>query len=219
MICQINGALTFFVYYLNCFFLRLIITCRLCGLSMWGKITIPMYRLWLNGLYGLYGPRCPLFSKRPINLISLSLSQSCTKPSNDGLTVCASVSLSISQSVSQSINLPDILSISLRVPLAILWLVFPSLRIISTEWWWHRECHSAAITVATVVVPCHVGQSLQLIWRLDTCRWHLQVLNLQVDGLVQERHNSIANALELHLSCTNPSKWVTEIWLQHRALS
>ena len=25
-----------------------------------------------------------------------------------------------------------------------------------------------------------------------------------VDGLVQERHNSIANALELHLSYTNP---------------
>ena len=40
---------------------------------MWGKIIIPMYRLWLNGLYGLYGPRCPLSSKRPINLISLSL--------------------------------------------------------------------------------------------------------------------------------------------------
>ena len=41
---------------------------------MRGKIIIPMYRLWLNGLYGLYGPRCFLFSKRPINLISLSLS-------------------------------------------------------------------------------------------------------------------------------------------------
>ena len=40
---------------------------------MWGKIIIPMYRLWLNGLYGLYGPRCPLSSKRPINLISFSL--------------------------------------------------------------------------------------------------------------------------------------------------
>ena len=26
-----------------------------------------------------------------------------------------------------------------------------------------------------------------------------------IDGLVQERRNSIANALELHLSCTNPS--------------
>ena len=29
MICQINGALTFSVYYFNCFFLRLIITCWL----------------------------------------------------------------------------------------------------------------------------------------------------------------------------------------------
>ena len=46
---------------------------------MWGKIIIPMYRLWLNGLYGLYGPRCPLSSKRPINLISLSLSLGCFK--------------------------------------------------------------------------------------------------------------------------------------------
>ena len=44
---------------------------------MWGKIIITMYRLWLNGLYGLHGPRCPLFSKRPINLISLSLSILC----------------------------------------------------------------------------------------------------------------------------------------------
>ena len=39
---------------------------------MWGKIIIPMYRLWLNSLYGLYGPWCPLSSKRLINLISLS---------------------------------------------------------------------------------------------------------------------------------------------------
>ena len=28
-----------------------------------------------------------------------------------------------------------------------------------------------------------------------------------ISGLVQERHNSIANALELRLSCTNPSTW------------
>ena len=39
---------------------------------MWGKIIITMYRLWLSGLYGLYGTRCPLSSKRAINLISLS---------------------------------------------------------------------------------------------------------------------------------------------------
>ena len=30
-------------------------------------------------------------------------------------------------------------------------------------------------------------------------------LNFNIDGLVQERRNSIANALELRLSCTNPS--------------
>ena len=37
-----------------------------------GLYCIPMYRLWLHSLYGLYGPRCPLSPKRPINLISLS---------------------------------------------------------------------------------------------------------------------------------------------------
>ena len=31
-----------------------------------------------------------------------------------------------------------------------------------------------------------------------------------IDGLVQERRNSIANALELRLSCTNPSM---RLWL------
>ena len=29
----------------------------------------------------------------------------------------------------------------------------------------------------------------------------------KINGLVQERRNSIANALELPLSCTNPSRW------------
>ena len=29
----------------------------------------------------------------------------------------------------------------------------------------------------------------------------------EIDGLVQERRNSIANALELCLSCTNPLRW------------
>ena len=43
-------------------------------LSMWGKIMIPMYRLWLRSLYGLYGPRCLLSPKRLLNLITHSLS-------------------------------------------------------------------------------------------------------------------------------------------------
>ena len=36
---------------------------------------------------------------------------------------------------------------------------------------------------------------------------HKRITRPQIDGLVQERRNSIANALELRLSCTNPSKW------------
>ena len=35
--------------------------------------------------------------------------------------------------------------------------------------------------------------------------WCLWRLIDHINGLVQERHNSIANAMELHLSCTNPS--------------
>ena len=40
---------------------------------MWGKIMILMYRLRLHGIYGLYGPRCPLSPERPLNLITHSL--------------------------------------------------------------------------------------------------------------------------------------------------
>ena len=41
---------------------------------------------------------------------------------------------------------------------------------------------------------------------------------LQIDGLVQERHDSIANALELCLSCTNPLEWNQDFayWLKER---
>ena len=51
-----------------------IVTCT-CSrlLSVWGKIMIAMYRLWLHGLYGLHGPRCMLSPKRLVNLITHSL--------------------------------------------------------------------------------------------------------------------------------------------------
>ena len=41
-------------------------------LSMWGKIMIPMYRLWLHSLYG---PHCLLSPKRLLNLITHSPSE------------------------------------------------------------------------------------------------------------------------------------------------
>ena len=37
------------------------------------------------------------------------------------------------------------------------------------------------------------------------------VIAQHIDGLVQERRNSIAKALELHLSCTNPSTHSVDI--------
>ena len=36
--------------------------------------------------------------------------------------------------------------------------------------------------------------------------------DVYINGLVQERRNSIANALELHPSCTNPLICVNWIW-------
>ena len=42
---------------------------------------------------------------------------------------------------------------------------------------------------------------------LPTSPEMLQALDPYIDRLVQERRNSIANALELRLSCTNLSIW------------
>ena len=57
----VMGALTFvFVFY--SFILKLIVTCRPV-LSMWGKIMLPMHRLWLHSLYGLHEP-CHLLSEK-----------------------------------------------------------------------------------------------------------------------------------------------------------
>ena len=42
----------------------------------------------------------------------------------------------------------------------------------------------------------------------DNIGWLKSICSQEkMEGLVQERRNSIANALELRLSCTNPSKW------------
>ena len=55
MICQINGALTSFIYYFSCFFLRLIITCRLCVIyvrednysNVYVMITQLIWTIWI----------------------------------------------------------------------------------------------------------------------------------------------------------------------------
>ena len=41
---------------------------------------------------------------------------------------------------------------------------------------------------------------------------HMDICFAEFDGLVQERQNSIANELELHISCTKPSIWYKYRW-------
>ena len=59
----------------------------------------------------------------------------------------------------------------------------------------------------------------RLVWRWLVIEYNIKIL-LHMDGLVQERHNSSALAMELRLSCTNPLIWypmllVGEIWRYH----
>ena len=51
-----------------------------------------------------------------------------------------------------------------------------------------------------------LGLQFYLPYFMAKCQWCVGELT-QIDGLVQERRNSIASALELRLSCTNPLKW------------
>ena len=52
--------------------------------------------------------------------------------------------------------------------------------------------------VSVMIAPPFEARSC---WNNEVFEFEVQHIN----GLVQERRNSIANALELHLSCTNPS--------------
>ena len=61
---------SFLCFIFNIIFLKLIVACRLCVIYV--RELIPMCRLWLHGLYWLYGPHCPLSPERPLNLITHS---------------------------------------------------------------------------------------------------------------------------------------------------
>ena len=69
---------------------------------------------------------------------------------------------------------------------------------------------------ADAVAPCVARPSADMVivlgkWVHIFCEegFPLAALSMiwEIDGLMQERRNSIANALELHLSSTNPSIW------------
>ena len=66
-----------------------------------------------------------------------------------------------------------------------------------------------ATTWAPIFQKWFIGLIIQILSKYNTCSYY--VLNNDLDGLVQERCNSIANAMELRLSCTNPSIWSCRI--------
>ena len=58
-----------------------------------------------------------------------------------------------------------------------------------------------------------LGCWTEISWIIGHSLSYLRCGKLDIDGLVQERHNSIANALKLCLSYTNPWIWCqTLIW-------
>ena len=87
-----------------------------------------------------------------------------------------------------------------------------------SSWW---MCCWRALSIMSLQINLLSLQSQHYpVTHLNALKWypmikHLQVVKLcqhrsaetRYDGLVQERRNSIANALELRLSCTNPSIW------------
>ena len=177
-----------------------------------------MYRLWLNGLYGLYGPRCPLFSKRPINLISLSLSLSHLTLD----TMAAILADNIFNCIFLNENDRNVNQISLKyVPSspidnkpALAWVM---------AWRW-IDNKPLPEPMLTQFIDAYIyaalggdqlrafGKELNSVCNGDTYSTH-KIISFKpidtghVDSLVQDCSNSIANALELPQSCTKPSIW------------
>ena len=58
-------------------------------------------------------------------------------------------------------------------------------------------------------MPEGPGQVKLLVRQVDFCKVVTCLVN-HIDGLVQEKRNSIANALELGLSCTNSLENIPE---------
>ena len=75
-----------------------------------------------------------------------------------------------------------------------------------TVWWLHKIDCVLSIILLWYLFSVHTCINSQFCYCCEHA-WHsirYFVVIKYIDGLVQERHNSIANALELRLSCTDP---------------
>ena len=183
------GALTFLLFF-NYFFLK--VNCGLqivCVLSKWGEILIPMYRLWLYGLYGLHRPSCPLSWKRPLNLSESA-----------GPYVCLPVCLSVPRCVRTDGRMERRQSVSLcvrSVSPTFLDGFFPykkSLYYIYVKWEYWSTMYK--------IKHCHVAQKWSIAWEyvLRSTTFYLD-LNLQGHWPISSRSFSNKNWWKILASC------------------
>ena len=92
--------------------------------------------------------------------------------------------------------LSEPMMVSLRMCICITWLQWVKYCAIdSLSWLWHHE----------VIYKTPIHRWIHF-FRVKLMTYFYLSLSHWIDGLVQKRRNSIANALELRLSCTNPWK-------------
>ena len=98
-----------------------------------------------------------------------------------------------------------------------------SMLITWTTWYWLSLTYSNSSVIGRSIVPILLNTGthyLRNVYKQELFPSKAQteinkygsktlsnIITLYIDGSIQERRNSIANALELHLSCTNPSTW------------
>ena len=80
-------------------------------------------------------------------------------------------------------------------------IIFSGGSSLDCPYFWNKCCYSSnSDTVFHVII---VSAACALTWKRTPFN--------HIDGLVQEKRNTIANALELRLSCTGPSIWLFRV--------
>ena len=97
----------------------------------------------------------------------------------------------------------------------LLWVFLRMITGISKNHWKRRVpimLTVLSLVASEIVFMTTVGAASDYNWYYDNSWFFGDHI---VNGLVQERRNSIANALELRLSCTNPSMYTESLWMCH----
>ena len=114
-----------------------------------------------------------------------------------------------------SVQAGNTLTTQIWVDISLMWWTMPPNRLLFGHWLSQlmRLAWQLSSEKRTVKTWKNRFMSMFTVIRLGMkmTKWFEMGLILQIDGLVQERRNSIANALELRLSCTKPSKWYSLI--------